>query len=94
MIFEGCHGNKGAEVQEKVCPQCGETVEIFSTDVSVECENCGFTVYNDIINCIQWCEFARECVGDTMYERLMEVAESQKGREDEEAQKSVRRWFF
>jgi hypothetical protein len=33
------------------------------------CE-CGFVAYNDAQNCVQWCEYARECVGDEMYEHL------------------------
>jgi hypothetical protein len=54
----------------KKCPQCGRDVELFSSDLQVECP-CGFVVYNNIISCIKWCKSARECVGDEMYERLM-----------------------
>jgi transposase len=54
----------------KKCPQCGEEVEVFSNDVKVTCQNCGFTIYNDITSCIQWCRYARECVGDEVYLRL------------------------
>ena len=31
----------------KKCPQCGEEIEVFSNEVSVNCSRCGFTVYND-----------------------------------------------
>lgn len=77
MLFEGCQGKQGVTVQEKRCPQCGNNVEIFSTDISAECDNCGFTIYNDVLSCIQWCDSARECVGDEMYERLLEVLKNQ-----------------
>ena len=53
------------------CPQCGEEVELFSNDISVKCSNCGFEVYNDIASCIQWCKYAKECVGEEMYNRIM-----------------------
>ena len=35
------------------------------------CDNCGFVAYNDLSSCIQWCKYARKCVGDEMYEKLM-----------------------
>jgi NADH pyrophosphatase NudC (nudix superfamily) len=55
----------------KRCPNCGEEVELFSNDVSVKCSNCGFEVYNDIASCVQWCRYAKECVGTELYNRLM-----------------------
>jgi hypothetical protein len=53
----------------KACPQCQRDVEVFSNEVKAECR-CGFTVYNDIESCVQWCKYARECVGDALYEEL------------------------
>ena len=79
-VFHGCQGKKDITIEEKVCPNCGHTVEIFSVDTSVQCENCGFTVYNDMLNCVQWCKYARKCVGDDLYEKLMAVAKSQQER--------------
>ncbi|MGV8087465.1 MAG: hypothetical protein ACP5NU_00195 [Methanomicrobiales archaeon] len=52
------------------CPRCGEEVEVFSNDVAVKCSRCGFTVYNDILSCVQWCKYARECVGEETYRKL------------------------
>jgi len=54
----------------KKCPGCGDEVELFSTDQQQTCGKCGFIVYNNIQSCILWCDKARECVGDEMYERL------------------------
>jgi len=54
----------------KKCPECGEEIEVFSNDVSVTCSRCGFTVYNDALSCIQWCRYAKECVGEETYRRL------------------------
>ncbi len=54
----------------KQCPSCGADVELFSTDVQVPCGVCGFIVYNDIQSCIRWCKFAKECIGEELYEQL------------------------
>ena len=58
------------ELTIKECPECGEEVEVFSNDFSVKCEKCGFTVFNDQQSCIDWCKYARDCLGDEVYERL------------------------
>ena len=85
MIMDGCQGKpRTPTIFEKVCPQCGAPIEIFSTDTEVTCENCGFTVYNDTLSCVQWCKYARKCVGDEMYEHMMEIAAAQKARAAEE----------
>ena len=42
------------------------------------CEHCGFVAYNDTLSCVQWCKYARKCVGDAMYEKMMEIAAQQK----------------
>ena len=55
----------------KKCPQCGGEVKLFSNDISAKCCRCGLVVYNDIESCIQWCKYAKECVGEEMYNRLM-----------------------
>ena len=69
--FQGCPGAdaiRGAPtLKEKVCPNCGEIIEIFSNEIKVQCK-CGFVAYNDIQSCIRWCARARECVGDDVYE--------------------------
>ena len=63
----------------KKCPRCGEEVEVFSTDVKVTCGKCGFVVYNDLLSCVQWCRYAKECVGEETYQRLMEKRTDQQG---------------
>ena len=79
MIYEGCQSkSKDISLEEKTCPQCGNTVEVFSVDTEVVCDRCGFVIYNDTLSCVQWCKYARQCVGDEMYESLMKVAAHQK----------------
>ena len=78
MIMEGCQGKPQLQIFEKTCPNCGAEIEIFSVDTEATCEKCGFTIYNDTLNCVQWCKYARQCVGDKMYEQMMKIAERQK----------------
>ena len=78
MIFSECQSHSHTPTLEEVtCPQCGEIVELFSTDPSAICENCGFTIYNNSLSCVQWCEHARECVGDEAYEHLIQLIGSE-----------------
>ena len=85
MQMFGCQGRDHTPTLTiKTCPECGHEIEVFSTDTSVACENCGCTVYNDAVSCVQWCQYARSCVGDEEYERLMEIARMQKERQAEE----------
>lgn len=84
MIFSGCQGKpRTPTIAEKICPQCGSTIELFSTDTQVACEHCGFVVYNDTLSCVQWCKYAKQCVGEEMYNHMMEIAAAQKQRTQE-----------
>ncbi len=84
-MLEGCQGKpRTPTIIEKVCPQCGSIIELFSIDTQMPCENCGFVAYNDTLSCVQWCEYARQCVGDEMYEKMMEIAARQKALAAEE----------
>ena len=81
MMFEGCQGKpRTPTIHEKTCPRCGQIIELFSIDTEVPCDNCGFVAYNDTLSCVQWCEHARKCVGDEMYEQMMGVLNAQKRR--------------
>ncbi len=53
---------------------------LFSIDTQMPCEHCGFVAYNDTLSCVQWCRYARKCVGDEMYEHMMEIAAIQKNK--------------
>ncbi len=75
MILEGCQSkSKEISIEERICPQCGHEIEIFSVDTEAACEHCGFVIYNDQLSCVQWCKYARQCVGDRMYKNMMEIA--------------------
>ena len=57
------------ELKEKICPECGRVIELFSGDTEIKCP-CGFVAYNDEQSCINWCKHARDCVGDEVFERI------------------------
>ncbi len=79
MLFEGCQGKKDVQFEERVCPNCGHTVEITSADLYAACDNCGCTVYSDRADCVRHCAKARECLGEERYRRLMEAREKLQG---------------
>ena len=86
MMFEGCQGKpRTPTIHEKICPVCGSIIELFSIDTEMPCENCGFVAYNDTLSCVQWCQYAKQCVGEEMYNHMMEIAANQKRKKEEVA---------
>ncbi len=54
------------------CPSCGEEVEIWTDEVRARCRNCNGVVTRQIDqSCLEWCKYARECVGDKIYNKYM-----------------------
>ena len=83
MIFEGCMARpRTPTIHEKICPQCGNVIELFSIDTQVACDHCGFVAYNDTLSCVQWCQYAKQCVGEEMYEQMMQIAEQNKKKKE------------
>ena len=79
MVLEGCQGKpRTPTIIEKICPNCGSEIEMFSIDTQMPWEKCGFVAYNDTLSCVQWCQYAKQCVGEEMYNRMMEILEIQK----------------
>ena len=71
-MFNKCPGSLGntPTLKVKKCPECGADVEVFSSDVQVRCDRCGFTIYNELESCVQWCKYAKECVGEELYKKF------------------------
>ena len=85
MIMDGCQGKpRTPTIEDRICPNCGNPIEIFSTDTEVACDKCGFVVYNDKLSCVQWCKYAKQCVGEETYERLMIIARRNQEKADAE----------
>ena len=89
-MLDGCQGKpRTPTIIEKVCPQCGELIEMFSIDTQMACEKCGFVAYNDTLSCVQWCQYAKQCVGEEMYNHMMKIAAIQKEKAAEERRKRL-----
>ena len=79
MTYTGCQSkSKDISINEKVCPNCGNIIELFSIDTEVACDKCGFVAYNDTLSCVQWCQYAKQCVGEEMYNAMMAIAKKNK----------------
>ena len=81
MVLDDCPGAadlKRPIIKYKTCPKCGEEIELFSDDIKMDCEECGFTIYNEALSCVEWCEYAKECVGEEAYETLMKIIKRKK----------------
>ena len=86
MMVHGCQARpRTPTIHEKICPKCGNIIELFSIDSQMACDKCGFIAYNDTLSCVMWCEHARECVGEEMYNMMMEIAAQQKRKKKEDA---------
>ena len=90
MVHGNCPGVerfKNPTMKEKICPVCGEIIEIFSVDSTVACDNCGFIAYNDEQSCISWCKYAKECFGEELYNKLMagKKSKEEKSRNEEKS---------
>ena len=75
-MLSGCPGAdkiKNPVPYYKKCPRCGGEVEIWSDEFYAKCPKCGGIVLGENVpSCVEWCKYARECLGLTRYNRLME----------------------
>ncbi|MBU1614596.1 phosphohydrolase [bacterium] len=54
------------------CPECGEMVEMFSDELKRRCPKCKAVVHKENVpSCIQWCQSAKECLGEERFKELM-----------------------
>lgn len=74
MLFE-CPGSqkfKHPYPETFKCHSCGNEVEIWSDEFEAICQNCKKVVTKSKDqNCLDWCKFARQCVGDEKYENYI-----------------------
>lgn len=78
-----CPGSKGMKepTPENVnCPQCGYEVEIWTHELMRHCPQCNTPVMRpQKVSCIDWCSFAKECVGPQLYSKLKPSKEAIQG---------------
>ena len=54
------------------CPFCSQEVEIWTDEVKATCSKCKKTVVREQeTSCLEWCAYAKECVGDEAYDNFM-----------------------
>lgn len=74
MLKNSCPGSaeiKQPKPEDLICHKCGALVEIWSDETEVKCARCG-KINSRMLgpSCIDWCAFAKECVGENKYNRL------------------------
>lgn len=69
-----CPGSKDIKnpsPEELSCGKCGASVEIWTDESETKCKSCGNTVTRIIgPTCLDWCAFAKECVGEDKYRKI------------------------
>lgn len=67
----GSAGIKSPTIEIVPCKNCGTENEIFTDENSVICEDCEKIVLRSSDpSCIDWCKYAKECIGDEKYKEL------------------------
>jgi hypothetical protein len=67
----GSAGIKDPTLELVKCLSCGEENEIFTDENSVLCDNCQKIVLrSQDPSCIDWCKWAKECIGEEKYKEL------------------------
>ncbi len=74
MFKESCPGSseiKKPKPEDIKCRHCGKAIEIWSDETEIKCKYCGKMSMRLLgPTCIDWCAFAKECVGEEKYKRL------------------------
>lgn len=76
MQFDFCPGSsKFRQPQPEIikCPSCNVEIEIWTDEIQATCPNCKNTVMREGgASCLDWCRYAKECVGDKTYNKYMQ----------------------
>jgi DNA-directed RNA polymerase subunit RPC12/RpoP len=80
-LSHNCPGSKlFKEIRPEyiACPHCGAETELWSDELVIRCKSCGGIIAQKRgASCIDWCRFAKECIGAQKWERLQrETAEA------------------
>ena len=74
MIFKCPGSQKFSQPQPEYikCPHCAQEVEIWTDEVKATCPKCKSVVMREEgQSCLDWCKYAKECVGDQIYNKYM-----------------------
>ena len=70
-MINKCPGQdkRNIEAETVKCPKCGYSVELFTDEIKTSCPKCKAVIYREVMpSCIDWCAYAKECVGGEIYE--------------------------
>jgi predicted amidophosphoribosyltransferase len=74
-MISNCPGSqrfKQPQPENIKCPFCGADVEIWTDEAEALCPKCRKTTTREEgQSCLDWCKYARECVGDEIYNRFL-----------------------
>jgi len=74
-MIPGCPGAKlFKQPQPEIlnCPFCKGEVEIWTDEAKAVCPGCGNCITRrQAQSCLEWCKFARECVGEEFYNKYL-----------------------
>jgi hypothetical protein len=74
MFKNSCPGSteiRSPSPENITCHKCGKSVEIWTDETEAKCKHCGEINTRDRgPSCIDWCAYAKECVGEEKYKRL------------------------
>ncbi|MFH1594619.1 MAG: HD domain-containing protein [Candidatus Omnitrophota bacterium] len=75
MSFKKCPGSqKFNQPQPEIiaCEFCRAEVEIWTDEAKATCPKCKKTIIREGgASCLDWCKYAKECVGDSIYSKYM-----------------------
>lgn len=58
--------------EEIKCPYCASEVEIWTDEVRAICSKCKKAVLREQMqSCLDWCRYAKECVGENIYNKYL-----------------------
>jgi hypothetical protein len=77
MSFRVCPGSSAfakPKIELLSCPHCGSDVEVWSDEADGQCPSCGKAVIRTATqSCIDWCRYAKQCLGDEKYKKYGEM---------------------
>lgn len=77
MAIDFCPGSKKfrqPEPENLNCPSCGREVEMWTDEIQRACPHCKSVILRkqEGASCLDWCRYAKECVGQDTYEKYMQ----------------------
>lgn len=77
MGFRRCPGSVAFSqptIELVRCQQCGQDAEVWSDEAEGTCPGCGKDVVRtNKQSCVDWCKYARECLGDEKYRKYQDT---------------------